>query len=58
MDAKKVNDPLHFKSTQYLQKVKNCYDDIQWEKGHGYCDGIGKKCECSNPWIAKWIVPF
>jgi uncharacterized protein (DUF779 family) len=46
-DAQKVNHPLHLWSTQYLQKVKNRYDDILWEKGHGYCDGIGKKCECS-----------
>jgi len=58
MDAQKVNDPLHLKSTQYLQKVKNRYDDILWEKGRGYCDGIGKNCECSDPWITKWIVPF
>jgi hypothetical protein len=47
MDAQKVNDPLHLKSTQYLRKVKNRYDDILWEMGRGYCDGIGKKCECS-----------
>jgi len=31
MDAQKVNDPLHLKSTQYFQKVKNRYDDILWE---------------------------
>jgi hypothetical protein len=28
-------------------KVKNHYDDTLWEKGCGYYDGIGKKCECS-----------
>ncbi len=42
-----MNDPLLLRSTQYLLKVKNRYDDILWEKGRNYCHGIGKKCECS-----------
>ncbi len=47
IDPQEVGEPLHLKSTQYLIRSRNQYDDILWGKGGGDYDGNGKDCECS-----------